>query len=735
MAAEPEPFVAAEPEPFVAAEPEPDFEPAPDLEPAPFVASEPDEVPAFTETPVMAAYEPPPAGLFSRAAAERRETLARIVERGVNDEDVDGLLRLLQDPERDIRRGAIEALAQRADHVGAAAVRQALLDPTDDVRAAAVRLAGARSASDVPEVLPLVASRHWPLAQQAALDVIPGLVARAGLTEPDLEALLAAIGHLDSQPVEAERGGFAALAEAIGRDHLIAALETGGATALGAGRLLVEEGSDQSLRAVAARTAEPDEEMRNLAQGAADLLGEEPEMEEETLVEEEPAREAVEQEEAPYDAPQSEMLAGLARALHDPDDMVRRRARDALAGLDRGTLSGWVRDSLRGRDDERAALAAEVAGVAALTEAAPEVLVRATAFEPEARGSFVRALSSFQMESQAMVGLAHGVDPSRRPEAIRVVWQVAGRPALAHLRGLLEDSQAAVRVAVLDAFGDSGDPSAIEVAAGVLERDSSPVVRATAIQVIGRAGIEQREAALAQALTDPDPDVRATAVEALPAGMGPRAGQLLLDALSDQDERVWRAAIRHLSSLPERDRGVAWQAILRCPDSRREELVTTLERTSSEALALLAMDHLSSPDPSERALAITLAGRAGRPESARAIAGALQDPSPQVRRMAARALTSARWWPGGWPSRSAPRRYAVRPARCWPGWGRPPSIPWWTSSWTTRTATSPRRLARSSRTWWARTCSWTASRPWTPTSACARSRCWEPSAASAAWTG
>src|SRR6266545_3546087 len=67
--------------------------------------------------------------------------------------------------------------------------------------------------------------------------------------------------------------------------------------------------------------------MRNLAQGAADLLGEEPEMEEETLVEEEPAREAVEQEEAPYDAPQSEMLAGLARALHDPDDMVRRRAR------------------------------------------------------------------------------------------------------------------------------------------------------------------------------------------------------------------------------------------------------------------------------------------------------------------------------------------------------------------------------------------------------------------------
>ena len=47
----------------------------------------------------------------------------------------------------------------------------------------------------------------------------------------------------------------------------------------------------------------------------------------------------------------------------------------------------------------------------------------------------------------------------------------------------------------------------------VLESDSSPVVRATAIRVIGRAGLEQRAASLSQALDDPDPDVRATAVE------------------------------------------------------------------------------------------------------------------------------------------------------------------------------------------------------------------------------
>ena len=616
-------------------------EPASDLaEPGPAAEAPPSE----PDVAAVAAAASPAVtpGLFSRSASDRRQALEELLERGVGEEDVDSLARLLHDPERDIRREATEGLAQRADLVDADTVRKAILDPTDEVRAAAVRLAGARSAGDVPELLPVVASRHWPLSQQAALAVVPHLVARTGLDETRLAALMAAVGGMDSQPVEAERAGFAALAESIGRDRLAATLDRDGTEALGAARLLVEEGSSESLRAVAARAETDDDDMRIVAQMAADLLGDEPTTQQEVPMETEASVEAPGLEPEASTAPRAEMVAGLAAALHDPDDAVRTRAREALANLDRETLTTWVREAIGGRDADQASLAAEAAGAVSLADLAPQILERAAELAPEARGGFVRALSSFEVEPAALAGLIHGVDSSRRPEAIRVLWQVSGRPVLPHLRELLTDSQAMVRVAVLDAFGESGDPSAMEVAWSVLERDSSPHVRATAIQVIGRAGLDQREAALAQALTDPDPDVRATAVEVLPAGTGRRAGQLLLEALSDQDERVWRAAIRHLASLPERDRAVAWMAIVRCPESRRQELVATLERTSSEALSLLATDHLSSPDPSERALAITLAGRAGRPESVRGIAAALQDPTPQVRRVAARALATAR---------------------------------------------------------------------------------------------
>src|SRR5207237_4741574 len=121
---------------------------------------------------------------------------------------------------------------------------------------------------------------------------------------------------------------------------------------------------------------------------------------------------------------------------------------------------------------------------------------------------------------------------------------------------------AQVRLAALEVIGESSEPGAMDTARSILERDTSPVVRATAIQVIGRAGLDQREASLARALGDPDPDVRATAVEVLPAGLGAHAAPILLRALSDEDDRVWQAAIRHLAEVPERDQGVLWTAIV-----------------------------------------------------------------------------------------------------------------------------------------------------------------------------
>ena len=285
-------------------------------------------------------------------------------------------------------------------------------------------------------------------------------------------------------------------------------------------------------------------------------------------------------------------------------------------------------------------LGALVSESAGLIDLAPHIVRRAVSLPAQSRGAFTRALSSFDLGQDGLPALVRSVDPDDRPEAVRLLWQVAGRPALTQFKALLTESSAQVRLAALEVYGESGDPVAIEVARSVLERDSSPVVRATAIRVIGRAGLDQRHDSLSRALADPDPDVRATAVELLPIGMGGKAAELLLQALSDDDARVWQAAVRHLGQVPDRDRGLVWTALQRCSPDRREDLLAALEEISPERLASMALDHVRVPDPAERTLAVAMAGRAGTPEAVRGISTALQDPAASVRRAAAAALGS-----------------------------------------------------------------------------------------------
>jgi HEAT repeat protein len=203
---------------------------------------------------------------------------------------------------------------------------------------------------------------------------------------------------------------------------------------------------------------------------------------------------------------------------------------------------------------------------------------------------------------------------------------------------MLDESDGPVRAAVLEVFGESGDPGAIEVAESILENDSSPSMRATAVRVIGHAGLEHRTRSLARALDDPAPEVRATAVELLPNGAAGHAGELLVRAFKDEDERVWQAAMRHLASLQERDLPLLRSAVRESPEERRDQLVALLEQTSVRHLGLVALDHLASPNPDDRMLGISLARRSGTVEAVQAIVAALVDASPLVRRASAAAL-------------------------------------------------------------------------------------------------
>lgn len=282
-------------------------------------------------------------------------------------------------------------------------------------------------------------------------DALPDLVAAHGAPGEGIRTLLEAVAALDPSTVRSARVAFVRLARALTRDRLIPALGRGVEERLGAARLLLEEGSTEALDAVARLAADDIEEIRVLAALARSLL------------------ERAGERRRPTEEP--EPLDGPARPLDDPNPAAVGR---------------WAFSALRSGRFEDAAPAARTAEGIGLTDAAG-----------------------------ALAELVHAVEAPRRREALRLVWRLAGARFLPHLAFFLTDPSGPIRVVALEILGESRDPDAFEVARSLLERDTSPAVRAAAVKVLGGAGTDERLPALARALRDPNAEVRMEAVRAL----------------------------------------------------------------------------------------------------------------------------------------------------------------------------------------------------------------------------
>jgi HEAT repeat protein len=588
-----------------------------------------------------------PPGLTSPHPAERRLALDRILADGIASHQVEAVTRvLLSDPDPQLRAKAARALTGAQPPPRYELVQRALLDPSDSVRALAVGLVARAGAAAISGLVPLVGDREWPLAQQAATEGLSELVRESGrLPDRDLDRLLAAVAALDPPPLPSERSALEELARAIGIDRLARELNGPDPRRLGAARLLVAEASAAALRAVSTTGDDLLEAVRSLARRATAELQTRPDVDaapSETL-----DRERIEAE------PESgDVVFVLAGALEDPAEAVRERARAALSALPRAEVVDLAERSLHAGDEEEGAAAAMQVQSLGLTECAGALLQRACASSEDARGPYLRALSSLRLGPEELASLAGAEDGSHRPDAVRLVWQIGGRAVLPFLVSLLEDSIAAVRMAVLEVFSESGDPAGVTLANELLRGDSSAAVRATAVHALARLGGEGRLAGLALALADPDPDVRATAVETLPAGAaipatggetGGRSGaELLTRALEDEDARVSRAAATRLATLGDRNTPAVWEALRVANAPVRDELIRQIERRDPGRLAALSLAYASAPDPSERVLALELAVRVATPESTAAVVAALGDPDPTVRRVAASGMSSLR---------------------------------------------------------------------------------------------
>src|SRR6266545_1616396 len=483
------------------------------------------------------------ASLTARDPDERRLALRELAERGPGDGELELVVGLLLDPDREVRRLALEVLSSRADRIDDATIKQALMDPADEVRATAVRLAAERGSRDLVLLAPLVAARRWPLTQAAVLDLLPELLASTStLDETELDLLLTSIGEMDSPPTTGEGPSIARLSRAVGISRLVGSLSLPDVRRLGAVRILVEgEEAPEILRALATLVSDPLDEIREVAEVAADAIAR---TDESAVGESEFTDDAAL---APVDA---ERIASLARSLQDADEAVRYLARSSLGGVERSRVLAWAREAVRTGDVEMASAAAETVGALRLYELGLDILNRAMELPLEAREPFLKALARVRLED--LIGLLGQVDESRKPEAIRVLWSSSGPTVMPYLRGHLDDSSVPVRMAVLEVMGESGDPSYVDVSRFVLETDQSAPLRAAAVHVIARANIET-SAAMTRAMADLDPVVRAAALDELTPGLGREADPFLLQGLSDGEEQVRRAAMNQLASKEDSD--------------------------------------------------------------------------------------------------------------------------------------------------------------------------------------
>jgi len=597
--------------------------------PAPPAAAEPHPVAASAP---HAAPDPEQddagASLTARDPAQRRKALQQLAERGPGDGELEQVVSLVLDPDLEVRRSALEVLSSRADRVNDATIKQALMDPADEVRAMAVRLAAERGSRDLVLLAPLVAARRWPLTQAAVLELLPELLASTStLGETELDLLLTSIGEMDSPPTAEEGPSIARLSRAAGISRLVGSLSLLDVRRLGAVRILVEgEEAPEILRALATLVSDPIDEIREVAEVAADAM---------VHTDEQTADASEFSDDAPLDPVEAERIASLARSLHDGDEAVRHLAQSGLGGVERNRVLAWAREALHTGDLETASAAAETVGALRLYEIGVDILNRAIELPVEAREPFLKALARVRLED--LVGLLGQVDESRKPEATRVLWRSSGPPVLPHLRAHLDDPSVPVRMAVLEVLGESGDPSSADVARFVLETDQSAPLRAAAVRVIARTSIEA-SAAMARAMADPEAVVRATALEELTAALGREADPFLLQGLSDADEQVRRAAMNQLASREDNDHEFVWSALRQCRPEERNELGSVFAHSNPAALTELALMHYGSPDHEERLLALELAGWSRSQACLEASIQSLQDPVPAVRAAAAAAL-------------------------------------------------------------------------------------------------
>jgi len=205
-------------------------------------------------------------------------------------------------------------------------------------------------------------------------------------------------------------------------------------------------------------------------------------------------------------------------------------------------------------------------------------------------------------DTRGLIRLLSHPDPGVQWRAAGALGSLGGQ-ACDDLVGELGHHDTRVRLGIIEALGDIGDPRAAPALDGILSGDPAAEIRWAAALALGNTGGTGAIPSLAQALGDPDKYVRFGAATALgrlgwePGSgeekaclliarqdwpsflpLGPRAAGPLIAAARDRDPVVRARAVEILGKigdpggrqacdtlLRDPDGGVRWQATLACP--------------------------------------------------------------------------------------------------------------------------------------------------------------------------
>ena len=241
--------------------------------------------------------------------------------------------------------------------------------------------------------------------------------------------------------------------------------------------------------------------------------------------------------------------------------------------------------------------------------------------------------------------------------------------AITALKRALQDPAPAVRIAAINALGDTGDQSVVDILRRIARGDEGalpvfasaalvklghadafaeilstatlpdPDARMAAIGLLGRLKAPQGFSVLSQSVYDPEPSVRAFAAGALGEFGSPESAAPLTHAIGDEDPRVRSIAAASLGRLQvPHARPLLWQAAKDPVDFVRAGAVEGLLRIGDSEASLVARELSKHADPSLRSAVAQAIGLSRYKQGVLLLDLLRQDLQPQPRLMAARAL-------------------------------------------------------------------------------------------------